>query len=366
MYTNSLVSLPGRGESENTAVNSRVLVTGGTGFIAQHCILALLEAGYQIRTTVRDLARQGEVLAQLRAADAEPGERLSFALADLGSDHGWMDAAAGCAYVLHSASPTPTGTQTSEDDWIRPAVDGNLRVLRAARDAGVKRVVLTSAFGAICAGHGDMDRPFDETDWSDLTASDIWPYQKAKTLSERAAWEFMVREGQGLELSVVNPTAVLGPVLGPDYSHSIRLIKHMLEGQPGCPKINCGFVDVRDVADLHLRAMTHPSAKGERFLATSGDSLWLSEVAGVLKESMGSSARKVNARTLPNWLVRLGAFKDPALRGSIPLLGRHMNATSEKAKRVLGWSPRPREEAIVATAESLIRLGLIKSTEKTA
>ena len=347
-------------------MSSRVLVTGGTGFIAQHCMLALLEAGYQVRTTLRDLARRDEVLAQLRAADAEPGERLSFALADLRSDQGWADAAAGCAYVLHGASPTPTGTQTSEDDWIRPAVDGNLRVLRAARDARVKRVVLTSAFGAICAGHGDMDRPFDETDWSDLTASNIWPYQKSKTLSERAAWEFMAREGQGLELSVVNPTAVLGPVLGPDYSHSIRLIKHMLEGQPGCPKINCGLVDVRDVADLHLRAMTHPAARGERFLAISGNSLWLSEVAKVLKESMGPSARKVSTRTLPNWVVRLGAFKDPALRGSIPLLGRHMNATSEKAKRMLGWAPRPREEAIVATAESLIRLGLVNSAGKAA
>lgn len=345
-------------------MSSRVLVTGGTGFIAQHCMLALLEAGYQVRTTVRDLARQDEVLAQLRAAGAEPRERLSFALADLRSDQGWAEAAAGCAYILHSASPTPTGTQTSEDDWIRPAVDGNLRVLRAARDARVRRVVLTSAFGAICAGHGKMDRPFDETDWSDLTASNIWPYQKSKTLAERAAWEFIAREGEGLELAAVNPTAVLGPVLGPDYSHSIRLIKHMLEGQPGCPKINCGFVDVRDVADLHLRAMTHPSAKGERFLAISGDSLWLSEVAGVLKKSMGPYARKVNARTLPNWLVRLGAFKDPALRGSIPLLGRHMNATSEKAKRMLGWSPRPREEAIVAAAESLIRLGLVKGATR--
>lgn len=344
-------------------MNSMVLVTGGTGFIAQHCMLALLGAGYRIRTTVRDPARQGEVLAQLRVAGVEPGERLSFALADLRSGRGWADAAAGCTYVLHSASPTPTGTQTSEDDWVRPAVDGNLRVLRAAREAGVARVVLTSAFGAICAGHGDMDRPFNETDWSDLTASHIWPYQKSKTLSERAAWEFMVREGQGMELSVVNPTAVLGPVLGPDYSHSIRLIKHMLEGQPGCPKINCGFVDVRDVADLHLRAMIHPAAKGERFLAIAGDSLWLSEVAGVLKERLGASARKVHTRTLPNWVVRLGAFKDPALRGSIPLLGRRMNATSEKARRLLGWSPRTREEAIVATAESLIRLGLVKGVE---
>lgn len=347
-------------------MSTTVLVTGGTGFIAQHCILALLDAGYQVRSTVRSLAREDEVRNQLRAGGIDAGERLTLVQADLQSDQGWANAMVDCRYVMHGASPTPTGTQTSEDEWIRPAVDGNLRVLRAARDAGVQRVVLTSAFGAICAGHGDMGRPFDETDWSDLGAPDIWPYQKSKTLSERAAWDFAAREGHGMELSVVNPTAVLGPVLGADYSHSIRLIKNLLEGQPGCPKINCGFVDVRDVADLHLRAMTDPAAKGERFLAIAGDSLWLSEVAKVLKQRMGESARHVSTRTLPNWVVRLGALKDPAMRGSVPLLGRNLNASGAKAKRLLGWMPRPREEAIVATAESLIRFGLVQPGKKVA
>lgn len=347
-------------------MNNTVLVTGGTGFIAQHCMLALLEAGYRVRTTVRSMAREGEVRKQLKVGGAEPGERLAFVVADLESDTGWADAVAGCTYVLHGASPTPTGTQTSEDDWIRPAVDGNLRVLRAARAAGVRRVVLTSAFGAICAGHGDMGRPFDETDWSDLSAADVWPYQKSKTLSERAAWAYVAGEGEGLELSVVNPTAVLGPVLGADFAHSIRLIKSLLEGQPGSPRINSGFVDARDVADLHLRAMTSPEAKGERFIAISGDSLWLSDVARVLKQRMGDAARHVDTRELPDAVVREGALKDPALRGAIPLLGRNMNATSEKAKRLLGWSPRPREDAIVATAESLIQLGLVQGLASSA
>lgn len=336
-----------------------VLVTGGTGFIAQHCILALLARGYRVRTTVRSLAREAEVREHLRAGGAEPGDRLSFVTADLSADDGWAQAAAGCVYVMHGASPTPTGHQTSEDDWIRPAVDGNLRVLRAARDAGVRRVVLTSAFGAICAGHGPMTRPFNETDWSDLTNTNVWPYQKSKTLSERAAWDFVRREGAGLELSAINPVAVLGPVLGADYSHSIRLIKSLLDGQLGNPKINCGFVDVRDVADLHVRAMTLDAANGERFLAVAGESLWLADVARVLKERMGPVARKVSTRTLPNWLVRLGALKDPALKGSLPLLGLRLNATSEKAIRLLGWAPRPREDAIVATAESLVRFGLL-------
>ena len=339
--------------------DTQVLVTGGTGFIAQHCMLVLLKKGYRVRTTVRNLAREAEVRQHLRVGGVEPGDRLRFVAADLSSDSAWAQAVAGSHYVMHGASPTPSGAQTREEDWIRPAVDGNLRVLRAARDAGVKRVVLTSAFGAICAGHGPMTRPFNDEDWSDLTSKNIWPYQKSKTLSEQAAWDFIAREGRGMGLSSVNPVAVLGPVLGADYSHSIRLIKNILAGQPGAPKINSGFVDVRDVADLHLLAMTHEAAKGQRFIAIAGESMWMAEVAQVLKSRMGPIARKASTRVLPNWLVRLGALKDPALRGAVPLLGLNLNATSAKAIRLLGWSPRSREEAIVATAESLNRLGLL-------
>lgn len=342
-----------------------VLVTGGTGFIAQHCILALLRAGYRVRTTIRSPARKAEVLANLEVGGAEPGDRLSFVIADLAADRGWEEAVAGCAYALHGASPTPSGSQVREEDWIKPAVEGNLRVLRVARDAGVKRVVLTSAFGAIGVGHKPMNRPFDETDWSDL-AGNVAPYQKSKTLSERAAWDFIAREGRELELAAINPVTVLGPALGPDYSHSIRLIKTLLDGQPGCAKINSGFVDVRDVADLHLRAMTHPAAAGQRFLAISGESMWMVEVAEVLRRRLGAAAAKVPTRVLPNWLVRLAALKEPAMRGIVPLLGVNMNATSAKAERLLGWAPRSREQAIVATAESLIRLGLLRDSKVAA
>ncbi|MDQ0465235.1 dihydroflavonol-4-reductase [Caulobacter ginsengisoli] len=335
-----------------------VLVTGGTGFIAQHCILALLNAGYRVRTTVRTLAREGEVRGNLRTGGVEAGERLSFVTADLGADAGWPEAAAGCAYVLHGASPTPSGDQVREEDWVRPAVDGNLRVLRAARDAGVGRVVLTSAIGAVAMGHKPMTRPFNEEDWTNLEG-DVAPYQKSKTLSEKAAWAFAAAEGRGLELTAINPAAVLGPVLGPDYSHSIRMIKTMLDGMPGCPKVNSGYVDVRDLADLHLRAMTDPAARGERFIATAGDSLWMIEVARLLRQRLGAAARKVPTREIPNTVVRLGAAANPALKALVPFLGLNLNATSEKAVRRLGWSPRPREEAIVAAAESLIRHGLL-------
>lgn len=336
-----------------------VLVTGGTGFIAQHCILALLREGFRVRTTVRSLAREAEVRENLKTGGAQPGALLSFAVADLGADAGWAEAASGCAYVIHGASPTPSGTYATDDDWINPAVEGNLRVLRAARDAGARRVVLTSAFGAVGVGHKPMNRPFDENDWSDLTG-DVAPYQKSKTLSERAAWDFIAKEGGGLELAAVNPTAVLGPALGADYSHSIRIIKTMMDGQPGLPRINSGFVDVRDVADLHLRAMRDPAAAGERFLAIAGQSMWFTEVAEVLHARMGAAASKVATRSLPNWLVRLGAKKDRRMKDIVPMLGVNMNATSAKARRLLGWDPRPAEEAIVATAESLVRLKLLE------
>ncbi|MDR7143692.1 aldehyde reductase [Rhizobium sp. BE258] len=337
-----------------------VLVTGGTGFIAQHCIIALINAGYRVRTTVRSLSREAEVRANLKAGGVELGERLSFIAADLNSDDGWAEAAAGCAYAFHGASPTPSGSYASEEEWIKPAVDGNLRVLRASRDSGVKRVVLTSAFGAIGAGHKPLARPFVETDWTDLTGN-VAPYQKSKTLAERASWDFIANEGRGLELASVNPTMVLGPALGPDYSHSIRTIREMLEGQPGYPKIKTCVVDVRDVADLHLRAMTDPAANGERFLATSGEGLWLAEIAKLLKERMGMAASRVSTRVLPNILVRSMALANPAMKGLLPLLGAKLDASGEKAERLLGWTPRSREEAIVASAESLLRLGLVKT-----
>ncbi|MBS0471342.1 MAG: aldehyde reductase [Proteobacteria bacterium] len=336
-----------------------VLVTGGTGFIAQYCILGLLQAGYRVRTTVRSLEREGEVRAMLKVGGAEPGEQLAFVKADLSADAGWAEAARGCTYVMHGASPTPSGSQTKLEDWVRPAVDGQLRVLRAARDAGVKRVVLTSAFGAIGMGHKPQTRPWNETDWTDLTGK-VEPYQVSKTLSERAAWDFVAREGKGLELSAINPVAVLGPVLGADTSHSIRLIFSLLNGGPGLPKINTGFVDVRDVADLHLRCMTDPAAAGERFLAISGHSLWMIEVARILRARLGKAAAKVPVREIPNLVIRLLALTNPAMKMMAPMLGVKMDATSEKAQRLLGWKPRPVEESVVATAQSLIRLGLVR------
>ncbi|WP_446743643.1 SDR family oxidoreductase [Silvibacterium acidisoli] len=339
--------------------NELVVVTGGSGFIASHCILQLLQKGYRVRTTLRSLTREAEVRAMLNQGGADPGDRLTFVAADLSADTGWAEAVAGCTYVLHGASPTPSGSYATEKDWIQPAVDGVLRVLRASRDAGVKRFVLTSAFGAIGMGHKPQTRPFDENDWTNLNGK-VAPYQKSKTLSERAAWDFIAKEGRGLELSVVNPTAVLGPVLAADYSHSIRIVQQLMDGLPGCPKINSGFVDARDVADLHLRAMIDPAANGERFIAISGESLWMLDLARILKRRMGATAAKVPTRELPSWIIRTLAIRNPTMKNLVPFLGVKMNATSQKAIKLLCWSPRSSEEAIVAAAESLQQLGLLK------
>ena len=339
-----------------------VLVTGGSGFIASHCILQLLAAGHHVRTTVRNLAREADVLALLKQGGvADPDDRLQFFAADLEADTGWAEAVSGCDYVLHVASPFPTKVPKHEDELIIPAREGTLRVLRAARDAGVKRVVQTSSFAAVGYGHAKTSAPFDETSWTDSNDKDLAPYTKSKTLAERAAWDFIAREGGALELSVVNPVAVFGPVLGPDLSGSTFLIKRLLDGAvPGVPRLYFGLVDVRDVADLHLRAMTHPAAQGERFLAVAGDFMSIQEIAQVLKSRAGALAAKVPTRQLADWMVRLAGLRDAGVRQILPELGKVKNATGAKARRVLGWSPRSREEALLATAESLAALGLLK------
>jgi nucleoside-diphosphate-sugar epimerase len=302
----------------------------------------------------------------LKQAGADPGSRLSFIAADLENEAGWPEAVAGCEYVLHVASPFPAGIPKHEDELIVPAREGALRVLRASRAAGVKRVVMTSSFAAIGYGQKPQSTPYDETNWTD-PSGDLTAYVKSKTLAERAAWDFIASEGGKLELSVVNPVGVFGPVLGPDYATSILLVQRLMDGaMPGCPRLYFGVVDVRDVADLHIRAMTHPAARGERFLAVAGDFMSIREIAKVLKDRLGAAAKKVPTRQLPDWLVRVAALRDPAVKQILPELGKTKNATGEKARRLLSWAPRSHQEALVATAESLLQLGLLKGSAKAA
>jgi len=340
---------------------SRVLVTGGSGFIGGHCILQLLAGGHEVRTTVRNLSREPDVRAMLKYGGAkDPGKALSFVAADLEADAGWPEAVAGCDYVLHVASPFPSTIPRNEDELIVPAREGALRVLKAARDAKVKRVVLTSSFAAIGYGHDDRTVPFDETVWTAVKGKGVSAYAKSKTIAERAAWDF-VEHNSGLELAVVNPVGVFGPVLGPDYSTSIILVKRLMDGGvPGCPQLYFGAVDVRDVADLHIRAMTDPAAKGQRFLAVGGPFMSMLEMSETLRARLGDAARRAPTRELPDILLRIMALWDGEVRQLIPELGKHKDASSEKAERLLGWSPRSAADSIVATAESLLALGLVK------
>ena len=341
----------------------RVLVTGGTGFVGTHCLIQLLAAGYEIRTTVRNLAREAELRAMMHQGGAgDVGTNLTLVRADLNADAGWAQAVADCDYVLHVASPFPSTVPKDEGELIVPARDGALRVLRAARDAGVKRVVLTSSFAAIGYGSNSRTATFTEEDWTNLDDPSVQPYPKSKTVAERAAWDFIAREGGTLELATVNPVGIFGPVLGPDYATSILLVKRLLDGSlPGCPDLWFGAVDVRDVADLHLKAMTNPAARGERFLATAGDFVSVLQIARILREHLGGAARKVPTRPLPSWLMRVVSLFDGQVKGILPELGKHMNGSGEKARRLLGWAPRSPSEAIVATAQSLWKLGLLNT-----
>jgi nucleoside-diphosphate-sugar epimerase len=337
-----------------------VLVTGGSGFIGSHTILQLLAQGHEVRTTVRNLNREGEVRALLKQGGAEPGEKLKFFAADLNDDAGWREAVDGCEFVHHVASPFPASIPKHEDDLIIPAREGALRVLRASRDADVKRVVMTSSFAAIGYGQ-DINQIFDETNWTNLNGKGLTPYTKSKTIAERAAWDFVAKENGRIELAVVNPVGVFGPVLGPDYSTSILLVERLMDGSmPGLPKLYFAGVDVRDVADLHLRCMTNSAAKGERFLAVAGETMSIRDMALILRAKMGDAAKKVPTRELPNWVVRLVSLTDAEIRSVIPELGKKKSCTNAKAKRMLGWSPRSNEECVTATAESLVQLGLLK------
>lgn len=338
---------------------STILVTGSSGFVGSHVLLAALKAGHTVHATVRSLKKEGSIRQAIKDAGVDPGDRLSFFFAELESDAGWAEAVKGCEYVLHVASPMPKGEPKNPDEVIVPAREGVLRVLRAARDAKAKRVVLTSSCGAVYYGHPPTTVPFDETSWTNTSSNEMSSYVRSKALAERAAWDFIEKEGQGLELTTVNPAGVFGPVLGKDFAGSTELIQRLMRGMPGAPQLYFAVVDVRDVAELHLLAMTSPQARGERFIAVSGLSMPMIEVANMLRANLGGAAKKVPTRQLPNWLVKGLALLSPQVKSLVPLLGNIRNATSAKAQRVLGWKPRSPEEVITATGESLVRFGMV-------
>ncbi len=332
-----------------------VLVTGGSGFLGGWCVIELLRRGYTVRTTVRSLSRE----AQLRAAvgsKLDPGDRLAVLAANLTTDDGWPQAVEGCDYVLHVASPFPPKQPKDPDELIVPAREGTLRVLRASLDAGVRRVVVTSSVAAIRLTEGAPSRPLDERDWTNPDSPGLTPYVRSKTIAERAAWDLVRERGEEERLSVINPGAIIGPVLSDDLSYSLQAVQRLLKGMPGVPRLGFNLVDVRDVADLEVKAMTAPEAGGERFIAVT-QFLWMAEIGRILRERLGEAAPKVPTRTLPDLLVRGMALLDPGVRSVVGGLGTRTELSSEKARDSLGWAPRPIAETIAETGESLIRHG---------
>jgi nucleoside-diphosphate-sugar epimerase len=330
-----------------------VLVTGGSGYLGGWCVVELLRRGYRVRTTVRDLAREAEVRATV-ATQVDAGDRLTVLAADLLDDAGWAEAVNGCDYVLHVASPFPPRQPKDPDELIVPARDGTLRVLGASLDAGVERIVVTSSVAAVTgSGKAVSGRPLDERDWSDPDNPKLSAYARSKTVAERAAWDFMAERGATEKLATVNPGAIVGPVLNDDRSFSLQAIERLLGGMPGVPRIGFSFVDVRDVADLEIRAMTAPEAGGERFVAATTFQ-WMADIATVLRDRMGEAAAKVPSRSIPNFVVRGMAIFDPGVRSILGQLGRKTELSSEKAKARLEWSPRPIDETVVECAQSLL------------
>jgi dihydroflavonol-4-reductase len=305
---------------------------------------------------VRDLAREQEVRAAV-GVSADDG-RLAVLAADLNADEGWHEAVTGCRYVLHVASPFPPVQPKDPDELVVPAREGTLRVLRAAVEADVKRVVLTSSVAAI-GGSATPTRKLTEADWTDLGNPGLSPYVRSKTVAEQAAWNFMRQADRFDRLVTVNPGAILGPLLSRDGSYSLEVIARLLKGIPGMPRIGFSFVDVRDVADLQIRAMTSPAAGGERFIAVD-TFLWMTEVAEVLRRRLGPAAAKVPNRRVPDLAVRAIARFDPGIRSVVNQLGHKREYSSEKARTLLEWSPRAVEQTIVETAESMVRLGVVK------
>ncbi len=333
-----------------------VLVSGGSGYIAGYLIRQLVAEGWMVHTTIRGLAKEGAVRKLLAIDDT----RLKCYAADLTHDAGWDSAMRGCSHVAHVASPIPFRVPKDENELIVPARDGALRALRAARRAGVKRFVMTSSVAAIGYGHPERDRTFTENDWSDVNHPDIAPYSKSKTIAERAARDWVAAEGAGIEFCSVNPSIVLGPVWSTDYSPSIEAVKKLLEGSvPGCPDLGFSLVDVRDVADLHVRALEAPNMAGERFIA-AGAYLKMIAIARILKERLGREARKVPARRLPDFLVRIVALFDPVVKQVVNDLGNVRRMDASHARAVLGWSARPAQDSIIDTARSLLDLGIVR------
>jgi nucleoside-diphosphate-sugar epimerase len=349
-------------------MTDRVLVTGATGFIAQHCMLQLLEAGYEVHGTARSPDRRAEVAATLSPhLSVEARSRLDtldVVVADLTNDGGWREALEGCRFVLHVAGPLPRGVVKDENELIVPARDGALRVLRAADDAGIARVVLTSSLSAIVYGN-NRSRRFTESDWSNVAGKRIGAYDKSKTIAERAAWDFMetIKDSSSMKLAVINPGLVLGPLLSSDWGTSGEMVKRILEHKvPAIPNINFSTVDVRDVASAHLAAMVAPGAAGQRFICAEANHSMM-EIAHILKDRYGPKGFNIPTGRLPSMAVKVMAVFDKTVRLALNDLDTTQDVDNAKIRTVLRWQPRDLTEMTTSMADSMIEYGVVRATK---
>ncbi len=335
-----------------------VLVTGGSGYLAGWMIVRLLQEGFRVRTTVRSSSREGTVRSAV-AGQIDAGDRLSFAVADLLKDDGWHEAVQGCDYVLHVASPMGQGEPKA--DLVRPAREGTLRVLRAAQNARVQRVVLTSSTVTLkrTLKPGESYMPADESVWTDTEEKGLGEYDRSKTLAERAAWDFAAETNSTNKLTTVLPGMILGPMMTGNISGSVEVVSRMLQGRvPALPRAGFSIVGVHDLAELHLRAMVAPEAAGQRLIGV-GDFLWMEDIARLLKDNFGQQAAKVPTRRLPDFVVRFAGLFQQEARFMTGLLGKRTEYDVSKAARLLDWRPRPSSEVVLECANDLIRQGLV-------
>lgn len=337
----------------------KILITGGSGYIATYLTAQLLKMNTAVRVTVRSQKRIPEIkdaLADLNQADLS---KLEVVSADLSSNEGWPKAMQGITRVLHVASPFPTTEPKTEDEVIIPAKEGTLRILKAAHNAGVKSVVMTSAFGAVGMGYtkAESNHIFTEKDWSNMTPnSKLSAYYKSKLIAEQAAWEYVKKEAPSLHLTTMLPVAVMGPVIGKRITGSNLLINMMLNGSmPAVPDVDIPIVDVRDVVDANINALTNPSAIGERFILSNNSAFSLLKIAKILHNGIGSGADKAPKHQLPSWFIRLIALFSASMRSILPDLGIRRKMTSAKAKKLLNWQPKyAPEQTILVTANSIL------------
>ncbi|MCI4644629.1 MAG: aldehyde reductase [Hyphomonadaceae bacterium] len=339
---------------------AHILVTGATGFIATHCIVKLIERGHSVRGTARSTSR-ATALNMILSDYTEKSIEVPLIAADLSRDAGWEEAVEGVDAILHVASPIPASLPRDADELIKPARDGALRLLRAAKTAGVDRVVMTSSMAAVAYGWGDnLPNLLTEQHWSNPeNLKDNTAYTRSKTIAERAAWDYVASEGEGLKLTTINPSAVLGPVMGGDFSASLEIVTQLMSGKlPAVPKFGFHVVDVRDVAEAHILALEKDISIGQRYLVAD-DFLWMAELAEILRDAFPDHPKKIPSGQLPSWLVRILSLVNPPLRQLVPELGKKRIVSSEKARSELGWTPISAREAAIASAESLIAHNLI-------